>query len=168
MRAFGAGLFFLWIVVLGPGCFEDKCKNPQRTVDGDVEGPALKCNAVMRCQHGGRFDAGHRLTNLEDPTIVDRHFDSTNKERCRNKAIKNLADQFDSKHCDIEVSPTPICLDASGAPDGSGPDVSGPTGGTLVTVGVGAGSGDYYFQAEGEGGAGGYQAEPGAGGEGGM
>ncbi|UQA60211.1 hypothetical protein [Polyangium aurulentum] len=54
-------------------------------------------------------------------------------------------------------------------PDGSGPDVSGPTGGTLVTVGVGAGTGDYYFQGEGgAGGAGGRGEEPGEGGQGGI
>ncbi len=61
-----------------------------------------------------------------------------------------------------------ICLDVAGGPDGSGPGAAGPTGGTLVTVGVGAGSGDYYLEEGGEDGAGGFDADPGDGGQGGI
>ncbi|TKD05221.1 hypothetical protein [Polyangium fumosum] len=71
----------------------------------------------------------------------------------------------DLKECRVEASPALICLDGAGTSDG--PDSAGPTGGTLVTVGVGAGSGDYWFDEEGEGGAGDWDDDPGEGGQGG-
>jgi hypothetical protein len=100
------------------------------------------------------------LGAVEDPVIVDRRTDSSNREWCVDKVKGREGGNWDT-NCDVETSPELICLDAKVMPDGSGPDVSGPTGGTLVTVGVG--SGDYYFQSEGDGGAGGFSAEPGEG-----
>lgn len=170
MRALVAGLLFAGMFVLASGCTRDDCKNrkmaSERIRNEVREGPAVKCNAVLICQYGGTT---HRsaLKELEDPVIVDRRSDSLNSRICVD-AVKRQQGT-DERHCEVEVSPAALCLDAAGMPDGSGPDVSGPTGGTLVTVGVGAGTGDYYFQGEGgAGGAGGRGEEPGEGGQGGI
>jgi len=170
-----AGLLFAGMVLLASGC-KDKCKNPkqysEQTERGLREGPAVQCNAVVVCQYGGSTRR-NELKGLEDPVIVDCRSDDENRRICA-AAVKERQGTND-KHCDIEVSPAMICLDAAGTPDGSGPDVSGTTGGTLVTVGVG--TGDYYFEGEGAGGAGGTGGaggagergeEPGEGGQGGM
>jgi len=171
MRALVAGLLFAGMVVLASGC-KDKCKNPKMASDRFsgrvVEGPAVQCNAVLVCQYGGRTRK-NRLKELEDPVIADRHSDADNNRICAAAVKEQQGTAWDGMHCDVEVSPAMLCLDAAGTPDGSGPDVSGPTGGTLVTVGVGAGTGDYYFQGEGgAGGAGGGGEESGEGGQGGI
>ena len=118
------------------------------------EGPAVKCNVSVTCpMYGGRSDVTIILPDQEDPTIVDQGSSSWNKARCidamKNKNICDLGT--------IHIKPTLICLDAAGMPTGSGPNVTGTSGGTIVTVGVGAGTGDYYFNGaeEGTGGFGG-------------
>jgi hypothetical protein len=110
--------------------------------------------AGQNCSRGGRFSK--TALTVEDPVIVDRGT-STNKKRCEEvaKARETVSDV--PPPCDYEASPEPICLDASYGPDGSGPDVGSPTGGTIVTVGVG--SGDYYLEPEGVGGEGGFSAD---------
>jgi hypothetical protein len=165
-----AGLLFAWMVVLAPGCSRDDCKNRKMATEkirGQFEeGPAVKCNAVLVCQYGG-VKRRTELRELEDPVIIDRRSDSQNSRTCVDTVKRQQG--TDDRHCDVEVSPAALCLDAAGMPDGSGPDVGGPTGGTLVTVGVGAGTGDYYFQGEGgAGGAGGCGEESGEGGQGGI
>jgi len=152
------------VIVLGSGCSE-KCKNPKILDDNErgvlITGPAVQCNAVATCRsNGGRPDERVPLQGLEDPTIVDRHSAERNRTRCIERV--RLLEHY--RDCTFEVFPTMICLDAAGRPDGSGPDVTGPTGGTLVTVGVGAGSGDFPLSGDGAGGAGGaggFSAYPG-------
>jgi hypothetical protein len=155
------------MVVLAPGCREDRCKNPRIIYDGDkggtFEGPAVKCNGIRTCR--GRQTRPDSVETLkeEDPVIADRGSAARNLDACRNKA-RHLPTCTDVSYA---FSPTMICLDADGGLSGAGPDFTGPTGGTLVTVGVGAGvgTGDYYLQDDGAGGMGG---AGGAGGEGGF
>jgi hypothetical protein len=159
------GLLLASVVVFGSGC-SDKCKKPMIMDENDrklglITGPALQCNVVVTCgRNGGRPDERFALEPHNDPKIVDRHSSATNIGRCTEAAWEK-----GYQRCKVEVSPAPICLDAAGAPDGSGPDVSGPTGGTLVTVGVGAGTGDYWISEDGVGGAGGAGGAGGSGAE---
>ncbi len=167
MRVLRIGLL-LWGVVFGVGC-EKECKNPAFTQDdlkgrGRIEGPAMQCNIVEECQgHAGRRDTRRALTPLEDPKIVDRGSKNDNRDSCRDKAIRlELVD----RQCKVEASPERICLDVPGT--SNGPDFTGSTGGTFVTVGVGAGSGDYGSHEQGAGGAGSAGADPGDQGQGGI
>jgi hypothetical protein len=161
MKALCIAFLLVGFVLFAPACIEDKCKNPKMTEDErGNKGIAVKCNAVVVCHYGGRPPSKDVLDPLVDPTITNQGTSSSNKELCVNRMQRKLAGQYSQQHCELEVAPEVICLDAQGAPDGSGPDVGGPTGGTLVTVGVG--SGDYYLQPEGEGGAGGFRSVPSA------
>ncbi len=168
MKRLVIGLLFASAFVLASACTEDKCKNPARTTDAPkgvlVEGPAMKCNTVLTCpRNGGRPDNRFPLVGGDDPTIVDRGSASWNESRCRDKLWQ--LEWFDRK-CTIEVSPEIICLDADGGSGQAGP---APTGGTLVTVGVGAGSGDSWYNGyETEGRGGGSNAEHGEGGHSGL
>jgi len=140
------------------GCPEDKCQNPKRIVDqGGREGAAVKCNAVIQCiERSGPPRKPRALGTLEDPVIVDWGSSSWNRDKCIGRVR-----QMDLSVCgrwEIQVSPEVICLDGSGPLDGSTPDVGGPTGGTLVTVGVG--SGDYYFHEESDDVSNGFNNEP--------
>ena len=167
MKGLLGGWLLAAVVVLGSGC-SDRCRNPKRIVFQGREGNAVQCNAVVTCPgYGGRPDMTKRLEGLDDPMIVDRGSVAWNRDGCIDQVKKKDLCEL----AKISVSPTMICLDASGAPDGSGPDVTGSTGGTLVTVGVCAGTGDYWISedgAGGAGGAGGFSAEPGEEGQGGI
>ncbi|MDC3984756.1 hypothetical protein [Polyangium jinanense] len=85
---------------------------------------------------------------------------------CKKEAMKIRTYETEIK-CEFEAAPALICLDGAGT--SNGPDYTGPTGGTLVTIGVGVGTGDYWFdEEEGAGGEGGFDAHPGEGGHGGT
>jgi hypothetical protein len=99
------------------------------------------------------------LSDLEDPSFVDRGSTTWNEAGCKAAVMK----KFDTD-CAIEVAPEIICLDIAGGTGAPGPDYSGPTGGGLVTVGVGSGD----FLLYGDGGMGGYGGASGEGGEGGI
>ncbi|MRG96975.1 hypothetical protein [Polyangium spumosum] len=170
MNTIVIGLFAVWSVAFATGCTDDECKNPARGTDTEnnqqIEGPQMKCNVVLTCpRYGGRPDDRFALQGGDDPTIVDRQRESWNRNRC----IEAVRRKGFSPDCKIEVSPAIICLDADGG--SGGPGGPSPSGGTLVTVGVGAGSGDYWFDddgADGIGGEGGVSEAPGEGGVGGS
>jgi hypothetical protein len=164
MKALCVAFALVGFVLFAPGCIDDKCKNPQRISEGGQERNAIKCNAIVVCSYGGRTSR-EPLDKMVDPVIQDTYTESENKKQCLDRVKQKLWDQYSKQHCEFDASPAVICLDGQGAPDGSGPDVGSPTGGTLVTVGVGGG--DYYLQSEGEGGAGGFGSE-GEGGAGGF
>ena len=96
-----------------------------------------------------------------DPVLVDGY---GNEDRCRQEIVDKQ--NVDLTRCQVEASPTLICLDGAGTSDG--PDYTGPTGRTLVTVGVGAGTGDSWVDEEGAGGSGDWDGHPGEGGHGGI
>lgn len=165
------GVLVAWGVLFGMGC-EKECKNPALTWDrvkgqaNEIRGPAVQCNIVEVCDPGqGRPIRRSPLSPLQDPQIVDRRSASDNRDSCIDKAIAQEKISWDSG-CKFEASPALICLDAPSP--SNGPDFTSSTGGTLVTVGVGAGSGDYWFDEQGAGGAGSAGADPGAGGQGGI
>ncbi|MDI1478570.1 hypothetical protein QHF84_18275 [Polyangium sp. y55x31] len=165
------GVLVVWGVLFGVGC-EKECKNPARTWDrvkgqaNEIRGPAVQCNIVEVCDFGhGRPIKRIPLSSLLDPQIVDRGSASDNRDSCISKA-RDKKDITWNPDCKLEASPELICLDAPSP--SNGPDFTGSTGGTFVTVGVGAGSGDYWFDEQGAGGAGSVWADPGAGGQGGI
>jgi len=157
------GALVAWCFVMGVGC-GSKCRNPKMHRDDDgIEGPAIQCNVAIICPNqAGRDDSVEYLRGLVDPVIRDHG--SSNPGHCKRKArFRDLV----PKYCEVDAAPAPICLD--GASPSDGPDYTGPTGGTLVTVGVGAGTGDYWFdEEEGAGGAGGSEDDPGEGEHGGT
>ncbi|MDC3952534.1 hypothetical protein KEG38_01700 [Polyangium jinanense] len=130
-----------------------------------VEGPAVKCNAVLTCEnYGGRPNTVVVLKGVEDPEVVDQG--SWTENRCIDELRR--AGRIDGRTgCKAEFSLAPICLDVDAAAGGPGPS---PTGETFITVGVGvgAGSGDYWSDAQGAGGAGSAGAYPGDEGQGGI
>ncbi|MDC0741265.1 hypothetical protein [Polyangium mundeleinium] len=152
MQRVVVGWVVAWSLVVGVGC-EKECKNPALTWDevkgrGRIEGPAMPCNIVKVCDPGqGRPIRREALTPLVDPKIIDRGYANDNRDSCIHKAQR--LELIDSG-CKGEASPERICLDAPGS--SNGPDFTGSTGGTFVTVGVGAGSGDYWFHEQGAGG----------------
>jgi hypothetical protein len=161
MRALAIGFVVLSPFLFVPGCTDDTCKHPKIITVPDtkdmgqlVTGPGIQCHVVEVCGgHAGGPDSRRALTPLEDPQIVD--YGSQNASRCKTVAIKRkLVDKF----CSAEASPERICLDVDGGPGGPRSDVTGPTGGTIVTVG--AGSGDYPASPGGASGAGGFSAGP--------
>lgn len=170
MRGLFIGVVIETIVLFAPGCTEDKCKNP-KVIDAPdpvskvmKHGPGITCHAVRVCPAGGGHpDSRYMLTALEEPKFVDRGRDSWNEAGCK----QALLDMFNpaNDRCSFEISPETICLDVGATTGGSGPDLSGPTGGNLVTVGVS--SGDFQLNGNGAGGMGGFSAEPGDGGQGG-
>jgi hypothetical protein len=126
------------------------------------EGPAVKCNAVLTCEHKMRPPTVEVLKELEDPTVVEQG--AWTENRC----IEELRDRGRIRphvDCTAKFSPALICLDVDAAAGGPGP---APTGETFVTVGVGAGSGDYWSDEQGTGGAGSAGADPGDEGQGGI
>ncbi|TKC96468.1 hypothetical protein [Polyangium fumosum] len=162
MKRMAAGVLVAWGFLFGVGC-GSKCRNPKLHVDDDgIEGSAIQCNITIMCPNqAGRDPSVEHLQGLVDPVIRDHG--STNESHCRRKAKHR---GHVPEHCEVAAAPALICLDGAGASDG--PDFTGPTGGTLVTVGVGAGTGDYWFGEEGAGGAGDDEAHVGEGGQGGI
>ncbi|MDC0741266.1 hypothetical protein [Polyangium mundeleinium] len=166
MQRVVVGFLVAWSLVVAVGC-ESKCRNPKIHRElGGLEGPAIQCNVVIMCPNqAGRPDSVERLEGLVDPVIRDHG--SGNRDLCKGAAMKIRPYEKQIK-CEFDAAPALICLDGAGS--SNGPDYTGPTGGTLVTVGVGAGTGDYWFDEdeEGAGGEGGFDAHPGEGGHGGI
>jgi hypothetical protein len=162
MKARGIALLFAGIVVFA-GCFEDKCKNVKVIEEREwktgrlVTGPGMQCNVVQICPGmAGRPDSRTPLPGLVDPTIVDRGSRNENRDRCRQSAISQ---ELVPQGCQVDASPALMCLDANGAAGGPS-----PTGDIIVTVGAGAGSGDFPFaddDAAGTGGTGALGTEQG-------
>jgi hypothetical protein len=150
MRALAIGFVVLSPFLFVPGCTDDTCKHPKIITVPDtkdmgqlVTGPGIQCHVVRVCDgQAGRPDSRVALTSLEDPQIVD--YGSQNASRCKTVAGKR---GLIGPGCHAEASPERICLDAGGGPGGPGPDVTGPTSGTIVTVG--AGSGDFITSPDG-------------------
>lgn len=146
VKARGIELLFAGIIAFA-GCFEDKCKNVKIIEETEwktgrlVKGPGMQCNVAQICPGtAGRADSRTPLSGLVDPTIVDRGNRNENRDRCRQAAVSlGLVPEW----CKAEASPELICLDANGAAGGPS-----PTGDTIVTVGAGAGSGDFHLGTE--------------------
>lgn len=108
------------------------------------QGPAIRCHAVLSCpRNGGRPDDVFALSDLEDPTFVDRGSRRWNEEGCKQAVRDKIA-----MKCDVKIEPEIICLDVGGPAGGPGPDVAGAVGGTIVTVGAAA-SGDFHLNGIG-------------------
>ncbi|MDI1432916.1 hypothetical protein [Polyangium sorediatum] len=166
MKRIVIGVLLVSIALPAPGCTEDKCKNPAKGADRIkgiwTDGDAIKCNAVVTCPgHGGRPDNRFALQGGDDPATIDQHRDSWNANQCKKLVMQK---EWFNKECTVEAFPEIICLDVDGGSGAPGPI---PTGGTLVTVGVGAGSGDSWITEQGAGGAGGSSEEAGQAGHGG-
>jgi hypothetical protein len=161
MRALAFGFVVLSPFLFVPGCTDDTCKHPKIITVPDtkdmgqlVTGPGIQCHIVKVCDgFAGHPESREALKDLEDPQIVD--YGSQNASRCITVAQKR---GLIGGSCHAEASPERMCLDAGGGPGGPRPDVTGPTGGTIVTVGVG--SGDFITSPDGTGGAGGFSARP--------
>jgi len=173
MNAMIIGWLAVGCLVLAPGC-SGKCKNPKIVESVDwktkqpITGPGMQCHVVDVCKQPRGADSRTPVSSSQDPVIVD--YGSATAPRCV-EAAKLRLEVTDG--CHFEAAPEPICLDV--ASTGGGPDYTGPTGGTLITVGVG--SGDYYRNSDGTAGGGGLNdgtagggglgGEAGAGGQGG-
>lgn len=178
MNAMIIGFLGVSIIVLAPGCGK-KCDKPMIVEAKDWKtklphtGEGIQCHLVRVCDNGNQGTYREALRSLEDQVIIDHG--SQNATWCVSAAKTFLVDL--PEQCHYEASPEPICLDVKGGSP-NGPDYTGPTGGTLVTIGVGASSGDYYLSGdgtagggglnEGAAGGGGLGGDGGAGGQGGI
>ena len=156
------GFLMAYPVFVTGGCSRD-CENPRtiRTESNPVSGqyeeePAVTCHMVLICEQKMQPD---KRVAIPPYYVVDRGQDLQIRGRCRKALEGKILPECKEEELTFERE----CLDGKGTYGGP---VSGPSGGTIVTVGVGASSGDFPKIESGGGGEGGASTGQGQGEEG--